>query len=540
MKHRHLFVLSVSALLVLAGCSNDDIAQDTGTQKNEDFEGMTEFAVKEVPPSATINRTMGIYSGSGIDFYWAEGDRLWINNPAADPALIQSTKDNISKQLAVVGDKKIATAKFYFSGTYTEQSYNVRYTGNGNPAGDKVTIKSQQTQQMPNDGSHIGKDGDCGTAIATRNGGRYDFTLLHKASYLTFTPYYSCGFSTDVKVTEITISADEPVAGTYNFDDSGILTDSGTATSKRITLKLNGGGTDGFIIPQMATYTANAAIMVLTPGTYHNFTVEYTLYDQATQVGGSVKKNYGTITCNVGKNKKIATNLDIDHYDATCYMWDAQQPYWKGYESEQPSLNDVTAQHYPKSKTADPQRWYNEVQAPVGGFSPATRTATNCPNVNEMMWYAFKGDPRWDKHKLWEMLGHLWKSGMWLKKKSAIAASEHVSLDDMKLKFNGEDYRYKPYVWPQRNTSIIQSPPQNTTDYFFLPAISYYYFGKFGDGSGISLMGKYGDYWSSTASSVDDKGIEANTSAFNLGFGIDRIGVFNSSRQKGSRITGFQ
>lgn len=48
MKHYQLLVLYVVALFALAGCSNDDITQDKGTQESEDLTGMTEFAVKEI------------------------------------------------------------------------------------------------------------------------------------------------------------------------------------------------------------------------------------------------------------------------------------------------------------------------------------------------------------------------------------------------------------------------------------------------------------------------------------------------------------
>ena len=197
MKYQYLWALSVTALLALASCSNDDMApENDGKQNVEQDEvpaGMTEFAVED-----GTTRTMGVYTGSGIDFYWTQGDKLWINNAAS---LIQSSKDNIKG--------KAATAKFYFSGQYHAASYPVRYTGNGNTVGNKVTIKSEQKQETPNDGSHIGTDGDCGTAIAKKNGGRYSFTLSHKASYITFIPYYSHEFADDVKVTKIRITADE-------------------------------------------------------------------------------------------------------------------------------------------------------------------------------------------------------------------------------------------------------------------------------------------------------------------------------------------
>ena len=539
MKHYQLLVLYVVALFALAGCSNDDITQDKGTQESEDLTGMTEFAVKETPAS-TSTRTMGIYSGSGIDFYWTSGDKLWINNPTATPALVESKKDNISKLLAEGDGKKTATAKFYFLGTYTAPSYKVRYTGNGNTMSDKVTIKSVQNQETPNDGSHIGADGDCGTATATRNGARYDFTLSHKASYLTFTPYYSHGFTKDVKVTQIKVTADKPMAGTYKFDDAGVQTDNATSTSKSITLKLKDGEDNGFIIPKVASYADNAAIMVLAPGIYKNFTVEYTLYDQVTHARGTVSKNYGTLYFYEGKNKIVAADLDIVYRGDKLYMWDAKQDYWYGYESEQPAINGVSGTHYPKSKTADPMRWYNDVNLSSGQSYTATGKAAVCPNVNEMAWYIFKGAPHWDGDKLFSFAGHLSKGGMWFKKKAVIMSENHLTDVAMKAKYDNTDYRsYRPSIpnWSLLNKSITIGAPSNVDNYFFLPAIGYFFKGSFYSGSFIqgNQNGLYGDYWTSSASNLD-----GNKNAYNLAFRENVVGIFVSIRLKGAMTIAFE
>ena len=539
MKHYQLLVLYVVALFALAGCSNDDITQDKGTQESEDLTGMTEFAVKETPAS-TSTRTMGIYSGSGIDFYWTSGDKLWINNPTATPALVESKKDNISKLLAEGDGKKTATAKFYFLGTYTAPSYKVRYTGNGNTMSDKVTIKSVQNQETPNDGSHIGTDGDCGTATATRNGARYYFTLSHKASYLTFTPYYSHGFTKDVKVTQIKVTADKPMAGTYKFDDAGIQTNNATSTSTSITLKLKGGEDNGFIIPKVASYADNAAIMVLAPGVYNNFTVEYTLYDQVTHARGTVSKNYGTLSFHEGKNKIVAADLDIVYRGDKLYMWDANQDYWYGYESEQPAIDGVSGTHYPESKTADPMRWYNDVNLSPGQSYTAQGKAAVCPNVNEMAWYIFKGAPHWDGDKLFSFAGHLSKGGMWFKKKAVIMSENHLTDEAMKAKYDNTDYRpYRPIIsnWSLLNNSITIGAPSDVNNYFFLPAIGYFFKGKFYSGSFIqgNQNGLYGDYWTSSASNLD-----GNKNAYNLAFRENVVGIFVSIRLKGAMTIAFE
>lgn len=539
MKHYQLLVLYVVALFALAGCSNEDITQDKGTQESEDLTGMTEFAVKETP-APTSTRTMGIYSGSGIDFYWTSGDKLWINNPTATPALVESKKDNISKLLAEGDGKKTPTAKFYFLGTYTAPSYKVRYTGNGNTMSDKVTIKSVQNQETPNDGSHIGTDGDCGTATATRNGARYYFTLSHKASYLTFTPYYSHGFTKDVKVTQIKVTADKPMAGTYKFDDAGIQTNNATSTSTSITLKLKDGEDNGFIIPKVASYADNAAIMVLAPGVYNNFTVEYTLYDQVTHARGTVSKNYGTLSFHEGKNKIVAADLDIVYRGDKLYMWDANQDYWYGYESEQPAIDGVSGTHYPESKTADPMRWYNDVNLSPGQSYTAQGKAAVCPNVNEMAWYIFKGAPHWDGDKLFSFAGHLSKGGMWFKKKAVIMSENHLTDEAMKAKYDNTDYRpYRPIIsnWSLLNNSITKGAPSDVDNYFFLPAIGYFFKGKFYSGSFIqgNQNGLYGDYWTSSASNLD-----GNKNAYNLAFRENVVGIFVSIRLKGAMTIAFE
>ena len=507
MKCQYLWALPVLALFTLASCSNDDTAQENNGKQKGTPAGMTEFAVKEA-----TTRTMGVYSGSGIDFYWTQGDKLWINNTSS---LVQSSDDDITG--------KAATAKFYFTGTYSASSYPVRYTGKGSNAGDKVTIKAEQKQATPNDGSHIGTDGDCGTATATRGAdGKFGFTLSHKASYITFIPYYSYEFAEDVKVTQIKVTADEVLAGEFKFDDNGLDLASRTTVvnpEKSITLELNGGTNNGFTIPISPDYTKNAAIMVLAPGTYHNFTVEYRLYDQKTLVYGTVSKNYGQLTFHAGQNKKVVADLPVPNYAKNrFYMWDAAvgQNAWKNYENYQPILNEGLDSHYPTASTD--ARWYNPVLLPT----KASRSAKDCPNANEMLWYLMYGDPHWDP-SIWSTMKHLYDGGMWLKKRSVIAADQHMTLQQLKdAAPGGTDFTkvypsypniYTAYV--KDNTNVILGKPSNSSDYIFLPTTGFYhaYDGK------LRCVGTRGYYWSSTPRPV------GGLNAYNLYIQRDRVHV---------------
>ena len=64
------------------------------------------------------------------------------------------------------------------------------------------------------------------------------------------------------------------------------------------------------------------------------------------------------------------------------------------------------------------QRYYNKTFKGFHISNSAIQDSTkNLPNVNEMTWYAMKGDPRWDDDELWSAMGHLYKGGMWFYKK---------------------------------------------------------------------------------------------------------------------------
>lgn len=529
MKLQLLWALPTMALLAFASCSNDDTIQGNNEQLTEETTGMTEFAVEESPRlGKAATRTMGIYNGSAIDFYWTAGDTLWINSGSGTSPLIKNSKNNISG--------KTATAKFYFTGTYTAESYPVRYTGNGKTVGDKVTIKSKQEQKDANDGSHIGTDGDCGTATATKDGGRYRFTLSHKASYITFIPYYSHGFADAVKVTQIKVTADEALAGEFSFNDNGIdlaSRPSANPSNQSITLNLNGDGLNGFPVPTEPKIDKNAAIIVLAPGIYNNFTVEYTLHDSETLVTGTVTKNYGTLTFREGKNKRVAADLGVPHYSSDIYyMWDAavNQHAWKGHEDYQPILNgQANLNHYPKN-ASDP-RWYNPLSFPAS----AARSAKDCPNANELRWYAEKGTPHWDP-SIWCIMKHLYQGGMWLKKRSVIAAENHKSPADLKqsapdgTNFTATSSNPKLYEkFEYDNKTITLGKPDILSNYIFLPVFGYYltghYSGKDLKPSELRFIGQRGYYWSSTPRP------DMNLNGYNIYVARDRVHTGYGDRQ---------
>ena len=417
MKTNALSLLALTgALFLMVACASEETNSQQEQAQKPDTKGLTAFTV-----DGGATRTTAEYDGSGLNFYWTQGDHLWVNNGT----LIQDNSNNISTMLvrnpAIPGSVyRATTAKFYFAGTYTAPSYPVRYTGKGSTVGDKVTIKAQQSQTIPNDASHIGESGDCGTGTAIYSGTGYNFTLDHKASYVTFMPYSTQtwaqnGNTNVLKIRVFTGHSSDALAGTFNFADDGTLSNP-ASTSNSIELSLN-----YFPVPNTSTVTTKTATMVVNPGTYSNVSIEYTLYDQQTRLTGTITKTYPSMTFTAGKNKKVHTNLQVTEY-----------PY------------------------SYPRYWHED---PLVG----------CPNVNESCWYAMKGDPHWDATTLWAMNGHLYVRGMWFKKKTKISGFTNSN-------YGGIDYRTTAMSYTfLNNTVVTQGKPSNPDDYFYLPACGYYY-----------------------------------------------------------------
>lgn len=532
MRTNTISMLFFTTLLFVTACVSEETTNKQTKQEQEsDAEELTAFVVEEKNPQT---RTTGEYDGSGIKFYWTQYDNLWVNNGTlkknARNTISESLRNHPTIPTAVL---RTPTAKFYFLGTYTAASYPVRYTGTYNNAGDKVNIAAQQEQYIANDASHLGRSGDCGTALATKSGSRYTFTLDHKAAYLTFLPYTMQEYFSNAVITQIKVTTEKAICGQFNFDDNGIDVDNSRPTAspvnQSIILQLNGGGNNGFPIPKdAANPSKNAAVMVLAPGTYNSFTVQYTIYDKTTSTLGTITKTYNNLTLAAGKNKRVHTNLHVKEYPAyDYYMWDAAegQHYWKGYEwnnpnktlRQQPTINGITVTAYaplPSPESGSNPRGYRaDTSSPV---PPASRSAKDCPNVNEMAWYCMQGDPHWDS-ELWACMGHLYGNGMWFKRKSKIPGFSASGYTDPNSHIT-TDYRTSGY--PGFSNSTTQGRPTNLNDYFFLPALgSYFYLGQ------LFIAGIGGDFWSSTP--------YGTSSAYRLNFRQYNVNIMSFQRDCG-------
>ena len=474
-------------LMGLTACSNDNVsdADYSNSAKDKDLTGKTSFSIT----SEAKTRTSGVYN-SGVDFYWTPNDNIWVNSGSTtSPTLTASSSNNITSTTT--------SAKFYFDGTYTAASYPVRYTGKASTSGNTVTIATSQNQDEANNATQLGTVGDCGVGTATRQtDGSYKFTLDHKASYITFMPYYSkeaLAASAVVIQINVTVGNGESLAGTFNFSDSGLGTAISSSSSNSVTLTLNGTSSEtGFPIPTTATASKNAAIMVVAPGTYSTFKVTYSLYDSVTGTKSTISYTYSGKTCTAGKNQKISTDLGMATYTSrktNYYMWDAKSNYWDRYESSQPLLNNAVSTDYATS-SAD-SRWYNtvftkEVQ------TKATNSCQNQPTYEALTWYIKAGSPRLDNKTLWVFANHLYVGGIWLKKQNKISG------------FSSTNNYTGTYTWALGKGNpfdvAISGKPESTarSDYFYLPAL-----GKYTDGK-LTDLGVNGYYWASTPNPVNN------------------------------------
>ena len=531
---KHLWSLAlVVGLFAFTSCSNENEEvveqQHYGQTRGADEKATAFISDDNAVTSDAATRTIGVYTGSSIKFYWTSGDKLWIK----ESTLKQSVKDDIDERIAANGNGRAEMAKFYFQGVYTNPTYLLRYTGNGNDSGDKVTIKASQSQVNPNNARHLGTDGDCGTATAHRQAnGTYLFSVNHKAAYITFAPYYSKEkLDNSVSITNIRVTANENLAGTYAFDDNGIQTSTVYNPSKSVTLALN----NTFKVPHVSDYTMNGAIMVVAPGTYTNFTIEYTLSDSRTGVSGTISKTYNSLTLDAGKNKVVKYDFAMNRYPMEYYMWDPGKHYWNGYTGTLP-ITDNEKASFPAQGT---NRYFNG----NGVNLYAVNACRICPNANEATLYAFRGDPHWDGKTLWVMNHHLYIGGMWFKKLQYIEGGYASPVtrypDGHDCRQNSEWRNWDELTPAKYHDKWINRPaqgkPQNTSKYFFLPAMGYLDNHNSEGQLKIGVYGTYfgfyngynGAYWTSTSVRKTNTSLQA----VSLHFSHSEVGLEVDDRQ---------
>ena len=508
-----------AALLFATSCANDDVVQENKQKKDNIPAGTTVFTGTSLPDATTRTAILNHTKGTGASVNWSSTDKIWVKDDGGNWQ--QSTTTTIPSSA------NPSYAKFTLSGTYTGASHDILYTNMAvTGTQPQVEIKAEQTQTTPNNFDHAGESGDCGIATGNKDGNSYKFSLDHKAAYLCFIPRTSNEYVKRSKLIKVEIMSDDEIAGTYDIAANGALT-LASGGSKTITVTTG----SGFDIDNSADdMSKNATYAVVAPGT-HTFRIRYWLRNTTDNPGGAIEGTVSkivTLNCTAGSIHDITANLNPHDYDGDhYYMWDAQQQYWYGYEwtkhlsgnTGQPTLNGSSSSNYAQSNT-DP-RYYNEAFT-FGADNKATHTpCKDLPNVNEMIWYAAKGEPHWDADELWTTMGHLYKGGMWFKKKANISGFNPNTAED------GTDWRTNGngHSW-----SVSQTLPSaaDANNYFYLPALGYYNAGQ------LYSVGDRGLYWSSSAYPW------ASSRAYDLNFGSDYVDVYSYDPSVGFRAEALQ
>ena len=520
---QHSFTSQLASLAVVFGialafasCANEDVAQNPTNPNEDNDKNFTTF----VTGDDTKTRTSMDYNSG--NFYWEAGDYIYVKDD-----------DGTWQKSSNAPTSKVAAFKYMVPGKFTaHSSYKVYYLGK-NSSGNQVTISAAQSQTTPDNTEHFGTSGDYGTATANKVTGKnqFAFELEHQPAYLIFQPYTSNTVLQDCYLTKIEVTSDNDIAETYTINTSTDNLDA-SAGGKQIVLttkSTSGAYTNGFpLTNSSASRTTNGAYMIIKPGS-HILRVRYWVKDIVTNVEGAITKLLPSTAYASNTYYDMIANLDVKNYDGDhYYQWDAQEQYWKGYEwtkhlpgnTGQPTVNNTSSPNYAKNSSDPNNRWYNE-----GGGSgrfDATQSCDTLPNVNEMTWYAAKGEPRWDADELWTTMGHLYKGGMWFKKKSQISGFNASTAED------GTDWRIngRTNSWSVSNTLPSAADAGN---YFYLPALGFY------NTSGrLNEVGDYGIYWSSCAYPW------FSNLAFYLYFNSGNVGVDGGDRGYGRRVSALE
>ena len=505
--------------LTFASCANEDVAQNPTNPNEDNDKNLTTF----VAGDEAKTRTSLDYNSS--DFSWEAGDYIYVKD---DDGVLQKSSN--------APTQKVAAFKYKVPGKFSAHtSYKVYYLGkNSNATDKKVTISTAQTQTKPDNTEHFGTAGDYGTATATKVSGKqqFAFELEHHPAYLVFQPYTSNTILHNCYLTGVEVTSDNDIAETYTVNTStGALVASAVTDGKKIVLTTSGSSSNpnGFpLTNSAASVTTNGAYMVIKPGT-HTLRVRYWVKDLVTQVEGTITKLLPSTAYASNTYYDMTANLNVKDYDGTkYYMWDAQQNYWAGHEWNsaspwQPTLTTQPANSNYAQNNTD-LRYYHE----GSGAFQATQTCATLPNANEMSWYCMYGDPRWDGDELWTTMGHLYKGGMWFKKKSVLQVEHHY--DTEKSADGTTDLRTTWKSYYNNNSSINSGLPSvaDAGNYFYLPALGYYGAGQ------LTSVGSYGWCWSSSATPW------RSDYAYSLDFLSGRVRVHYSSRAFGFWVEAFQ
>lgn len=425
----------------LASCSQEEELVNPNTNPNTNTKtGRTVFAAG----GPTENGTRTSMDKNRV-YYWQYNDQIWVNDGGT---WVKSSESQLAP------DSK--TANFYFDRVMTADSYEVLYTGFNSNDPTKVTIPAAH-RFTSNNGTDIGRRGDCGVATATRNpeNGTYSFALLHKPAFLGIAPiqatYLNKRYSwTKIEITEVN---GKPIAGTFAFSKDGMNANSVTSPSSTVTYTVN--QDDEYPRLRLQNYNENFSyIYSVIPPSNLKLKVKYYIVEEDNPSEEIVVTQYLNARNYIENNVVQFTHILTPDY----YCWDA-----------------------PRAEPIDPQ---NLNPSTAEDYAVATNYCATMPNYNELTWYVMRGDPRWDNETQWTADGgaSYHTGGVWIKKKAFIEGFSSTQPVPMGVRDLSDNYRYA-------------GKPEDTSKYFFLPALG-------GKSAAVADLGVQGSYWSSSSTST--------------------------------------
>ncbi len=477
-------MLCACTALYTVGCSSDE-----GMDGKEDGNGRSTtgqvVTFTNKAETATTRTGISYTKGNAADVLWSAGDKIWV----------EDNTNNFVQSLAGVFSADMKVGKFSVTGTFPATT-QVHYTGGA--SGTTVTIANNQTQAAANDFAHAGAVGDCavGTASGSATAG-YQFTLNHKAAYLCLLPRSENSLIRDFVIQDVTVIADNDIAGDFSLSASGLSATPSANGSKSIKV----------IVPNLpltnATSPATNAIYVVMAPQTTALNIVYHLYNPALNFSGTITKNIPVQAYAPGTIRDITSKLGNDYTEEQKpYLWDAKKWLFDGktepYNMSPFSGLALSNPMWPQSKVTDPDRWYNDELPGV-----AKNSCKDCPNGYQMVWYATHY-PYFDAEELWTAEGQLYKGVLRFRKWNTLVADFGASETSL------------PTVWPAGtsgtnnggpngsnfNIGMGIPAPSDMTKYFALPAAlssvahqnDFYHAGKY-----ATLVDNSNSYWGSSA-----------------------------------------
>lgn len=230
--------------------------------------------------------------GTRIVFKWQSRDSIYIHM-AEQKEYYKAGMENMTADSTLALFKAIEVEK-------KETPIYVYYPGQDAVDYNHVKITRIQTQTKVNNSEHIGHSGDCATSEATysthpqlTDENVYTFNLRHHPAFFTFLTHNPRVPS--VKLDSVVMIADKHIAGTYEFNKSGIDLDKVTDPHDTITLRTPFFEDNGWKhTPRLYqnSQDSTAAYMVVAPVKDVNFKFIFHVRDTLSLIDTTFVKSY--------------------------------------------------------------------------------------------------------------------------------------------------------------------------------------------------------------------------------------------------------